>query len=137
MTDFQPLTKRPQVGFTQNVAFIAVQADNPPKAVPAAIAIVSFTQLFGGMCGPIVGNAILSAGLRKYLPATGISDETIKAVEGSVDAIWALSGETRAKVIGAYIKALANVYLAPIPIAFLIIGSALLIRNVRLDKGLA
>jgi hypothetical protein len=49
------------VGLTQNVAFLSVQADNEPKTVTAAIAIVSFAQLFGGMCGPVIGNAVLSA----------------------------------------------------------------------------
>ena len=32
----------PGIGFTQNMAFLSVQADNEPKDVPAAIAIVSF-----------------------------------------------------------------------------------------------
>lgn len=89
------------------------------------------------MCGPTVGNAILSAGLRKYLPASGVSAEVQTAVQGSVSAIWELSGDVRNAVIDAYIKALSNVYLAAIPIAFLTIGAATMIRNVSLEsKGL-
>jgi MFS family permease len=126
------------VGLTQNVAFLSVQADNPPKAVPAAIAIVSFVQLFGGMCGPVIGNAILSASLRKYLPLFGAPANTMKAVEGSVQAIWDLEGELRTSVIKAYLRSLNNVYIAVVPVSCSIILSALLIRNVSLkSKGLA
>jgi hypothetical protein len=56
------------VGLTQNVAFLSVQADNPPDAAPPAIAILSFVQLFGSVCSPVIGNAVLSGSLRKYLP---------------------------------------------------------------------
>lgn len=125
------------VGLTQNVAFLSVQADNPPKAIPPAIAIVSFVQLFGGMCGPVIGNAILSASLRKYLPLYGVPADTAKAVEESVEAIWDLSGDLRISVVKAYLRSLNNVYIAVVPVSFLIILSALLIRNVSLkSRGL-
>ena len=126
------------VGLTQNVAFLSVQADNPPDAVPPAIAIVSFVQLFGGMCGPVIGNAILSGSLRKYLPLYGVPSDTATAVERSVQAIWDLEGELRISVIKAYLRSLNNVYIAVVPVSFFIILSALLIRNVSLkSKGLA
>lgn len=124
------------VGLTQNVAFVSVQADNEPKDVPAAIAIVSFVQLFGGMCGPVIGNSILSASLRKYLPFYNVPVDTAKAVEESVQAIWELDGDLRVSVIKAYLRSLNNVYIAVVPVSFLIVLSALLIRNVSLKpKG--
>ena len=125
------------IGFTQNVAFLSVQADNEPKAVPAAIAVVSFCQLFGGMCGPVIGNAILSASLRKYLPEYGVPSDVASNVQKSVSAIWVLSGPLRIQVIKAYLRSLNNVYITAVPIAFCIILSALLIRNVSLkSKGM-
>lgn len=123
------------IGFTQNVAFLSVQADNPPHRVPAAIAIVSFTQLFGGMCGPVIGNAILSGGLRKFLPAFGVDAETSAAVEASIDAVWQLTGDTRANVIKAYLRALNYVYISTVPISGAIILCGLLIRNRSLAAG--
>jgi MFS family permease len=122
------------VGLTQNVAFLSVQADNEPKAVPAAIAIVSFAQLFGGMCGPVIGNAILSGSLRKYLASFNVPADTAKAVEGSVNAIWELQGDLRTAVIKAYLRSLNNVYIAVVPVAFLVILSASLIRNISLKS---
>jgi MFS family permease len=122
------------VGLTQNVAFLSVQADNEPKSVPAAIAIVSFAQLFGGMCGPVIGNAVLSGSLRKYLASFNVPADTATAVEGSVAAIWELQGDLRVAVIKAYLRSLNNVYIAVVPVAFLIILSASLIRNVSLKS---
>ncbi|KAH7127736.1 major facilitator superfamily domain-containing protein [Dactylonectria estremocensis] len=117
------------IGFTQNVAFLSVQADNPESEVPAAIAIVSFTQLFGGMCGPVIGNAILQGGLKRYLPANGVDEETIKLVQGSVFAVWELSGELRTQVIKGYLRALNDIYIGAVPISGIIIACGLLIRN--------
>ena len=105
--------------------------------MPAAIAIVSFAQLFGGMCGPVIGNTILSASLRKYLPAFGVPPATAMEVERSVGAVWKLQGDMRIKVIDAYLRSLNNVYITAVPISFLIILSALLIRNLSLKtKGM-
>lgn len=122
------------IGFTQNVALLSVQADNEPRAVPAAIAIVSFAQLFGGMCGPVIGEAILGSSLRKYLPKYGVPPATSKAVIASVDAIWSLEGPMRTKVVKAYLRSLNNVYIASVPVAFCIILAARVIRDVRLEK---
>lgn len=122
------------IGFTQNVAFLSVQADNEERDVPAAIAIVSVTQLFGGMCGPVIGNAILTSGLRRYLPANGVDPTTAAAVEESVDAVWKLTGDLRIRVIDACLKALNQVYISAVPIAGVMICFALIIRNVSL-KG--
>ncbi|GME26882.1 hypothetical protein MKZ38_004868 [Neofusicoccum parvum] len=122
------------IGFTQNVAFLSVQADNEEHAVPAAIAIVSFSQLFGGMCGPVIGNSILQNSLTSFLPAHGIDAKTAAAVKASVDAIWALTGDTRTDVIKAYLRALNNVYIAAVPVSGAIIVCGLLIRNISLKK---
>jgi MFS family permease len=125
------------IGFTQNVAFLSVQADNEPKDVPAAIAIVSFAQLFGGMCGPVIGQAILSSSLRRYLPKNGVPPAIAIKVIQSVGAVWELQGDMRTNVVKAYLRSLNNVYIAAVPIAFCIILAAFLIRNVSLkSKGM-
>jgi hypothetical protein len=68
----------------------------------------------------------------------GAPANTMKAVEGSVQAIWDLEGELRTSVIKAYLRSLNNVYIAVVPVSCSIILSALLIRNVSLkSKGLA
>jgi hypothetical protein len=88
------------------------------------------------MCGPVIGNSILSASLRKYLPFYNVPVDTAKAVEESVQAIWELDGDLRVSVIKAYLRSLNNVYIAVVPVSFLIVLSALLIRNVSLKpKG--
>lgn len=125
------------VGLTQNVAFLSVQADNEPKKVPEAIAVVSFFQLFGGMCGPVIGNTILSNSLKTYLPAYGVDADTASAVEKSVSAIYELDSAAQVPVIAAYVRSLNNVYIAVVPISFIVILSAFLIRNVSLKgKGM-
>jgi hypothetical protein len=103
------------VGLTQNVAFLSVQADNPPDAAPPAIAILSFVQLFGSVCSPVIGNAVLSGSLRKYLPLYDVPSDTAAAVERSVQAIWDLDGDLRTSVIKAYLRSLNNVYIAVCP----------------------
>jgi len=125
------------IGFTQNVAFLSVQADLEEHAVPAAIAIVSFTQLFGGMCGPVIGNAVLQSGLTRYLTANGVDGETIAAVQASVYAIWELTGDLRTQVIKGYLRALNDIYLAAAPASGILIMCGLLIRKRSLEgKGL-
>lgn len=127
-----------EIGFTQNVAFLPVQADNEEHDVPAAIAIVSFTQLFGGMCGPVIGNAILTSGLRKYLPENGVDPATAAAVEETVFAVWKLTGDLRTSVIKAYLRSLNDVYITAVPISGVIICFGLLIRNISLKgRGVA
>ncbi|KAI9737410.1 MAG: hypothetical protein M1834_009564 [Cirrosporium novae-zelandiae] len=123
------------IGFTQNVAFLSVQVDNEPEAIPISIAIVSFAQLFGGMLGPTIASAILSNSLDIYLPRYA-PNAPAQAVKGSVDAIWKLKGEMRKNVVKAYLKSLNNIYIAAVPIAGVIMMSALLIRNKNL-KGRA
>lgn len=104
------------IGFTRSVAFLSVRADNPESEVPAAIAIVLFTELFGGMCGPVIGNAILQSGLLRYLTANGVEGETIASVQASVFAIWELSAQLRTQVIKGYIKALNDIYIGAVAI---------------------
>jgi hypothetical protein len=91
-------------------------------------------QLSGGMCGPVIGNAILSGSPRKYLPLYGVPSETAAAAERSVQAIWDWEGELRIAVIQAYLKSLNNVYIAVVPLSFPIVVSAFLIRNVSLKS---
>ncbi|KAL6400010.1 putative mfs toxin efflux pump [Ilyonectria robusta] len=104
------------IGFTRSVAFLSVRADNPESEVPAAIAIVLFTELFGGMCGPVIGNAILQSGLLRYLTANGVEGKTIASVQASVFAIWELSAQLRTQVIKGYIKALNDIYIGAVAI---------------------
>ncbi|KAJ5918379.1 hypothetical protein N7454_010754 [Penicillium verhagenii] len=123
------------VGLVQNVAYIAVQADSAPEDVSSRIATVSFGQLFGGLCGPVIGSAILNSELTQRLAASGVSDSVASAVKSSVDAVWKLeSGDLRDKVIAAYVASLDCIFIASIPVAFLIIIAGACIRNVRLKE---
>ncbi|KAJ5632862.1 hypothetical protein N7490_009201 [Penicillium lividum] len=124
------------VGLVQNVPYIAVQADSAPQDIPSKIATVSFGQLFGGLCGPVLGSAILNSELTTRLNASGISESVASAVKSSVDAVWELEkGELRDKVIAAYVAALGRIFIVPVPVAFLVIVAGACIRNVRLKEG--
>lgn len=122
------------IGLTQGVAIIAVQADNKPKDVPAALATLAFCQLFGGVCGPVIGGAILNHGLAKYLPEYGVDSETAAAVMESVEAIWSLTGELRTRVVEAYLKSISYIFVMPMSLFAIVIAGGLDTRNKSL-KG--
>lgn len=123
------------IGFTQGVSIIAVQADNKPEDVPAALSTLAFIQLFGGVCGPVIGSAILDHGLRKFLPLYGVDSKTTAAVMDSVDTIWDLTGDLRTQVVKAYLKSLNYVFVMPMGLSAIVICGGLIIRNKSL-KGL-
>ncbi|KAH6884236.1 hypothetical protein B0T10DRAFT_579694 [Thelonectria olida] len=89
------------ISFTQNVAFLPVQADNDEWAVPFAIAIVS------------------SSCLMAYV------DQSLAMQCFRVD----LSGDVRDNVIKGYIRALNDIYIGAVLIAGILIACGLLIRN--------
>ncbi|KAJ5999038.1 hypothetical protein N7451_006848 [Penicillium sp. IBT 35674x] len=124
------------IGLVQNVPYIAVQADSAPEEVSSKIATVSFGQLFGGLCGPVIGGAILDSELTTRLAASGVSDTLASSVKSSVDAIWELKrGQLRDKVIAAYIASLDRIFIASVPVSLLIIIAGACIRDVRLNEG--
>ncbi|KAL2855149.1 major facilitator superfamily domain-containing protein [Aspergillus pseudodeflectus] len=123
------------IGLTQGIPIIAVQADNKEENVSAALSILAFTQLFGGMCGPVIGSAILNDRLAKFLPAAGVDPEVITKVVSSVFNIWDLPEATRNVVIEVYIRSLRYIFIVPAPLTALVITGGLIMRNVPLGNG--
>jgi hypothetical protein len=89
------------MAFGQNPV-VAIQANVDPEDLPQTTALVSFSQLFGGVlgigvCGTVFANE-LSSGLMKYAP-----DAPFALVRDSVEAIYTLPLEQRPGVIHAYV----------------------------------
>lgn len=93
----------PDFELSRQIPIVAIQANVEPEDLPQTTALVTFSQLFGGVlgigvCGAVFANE-LSAGLKLSAP-----DAPFDLVRHSVEAIWTLPEDQRAGVIHAYVK---------------------------------
>ena len=118
-------------GLGMQAPFIAVQSSIPPTMIPVAMAMLSFTQTFGGSVYLAIDEAILTSGLESNLPeyAPGADPTAIMAAGASASGVLQAVHGDRGKLAGvlvAYAKSIHDIFYLTAALSSLIFGIALL-----------
>jgi hypothetical protein len=100
------------------------------KFILSFVPKVILTKRPGGSLGGSIGGALLTNGLRTYLPSD-LPPSTITSLLQSVETIWTLSGDVQEAVIGAYAKALDDVFVIGVAAGGLGLVFALLCSDIK------
>ncbi|KAF8509592.1 MFS general substrate transporter [Hysterangium stoloniferum] len=124
------------VGTILQLPTLAVQAEYRDSLLDTryATSLATFVGFIGRMVGIGMGSALftnkLSVNLKKFAP-----DAPFDLVLRSVEAIYQLPLEQRARVIHAYVLSFRYIFILGVPAAVLTTLSAFLIRDINLNAG--
>lgn len=129
------------LGFTMQTIVVAVQNAVPMSVMGVATSAVTFTRSLGGAVGTAVFGAVLNNRLAYYLkqalgdvpmPAGSSNPE---AAAQNIQAMQQLQEPMRGLVLGAYTKALTDVFLWAIPGVFIAFLVVLFLKEIPLRSG--
>ena len=127
------------LGFTMQTIVTAVQNAVEYRDMGAATSSITFFRQMGGSIGAAVFGAVLSSRLAHYL-TEALAQAGIRSGAGAVNAnhvqaIQHLAEPVRGVVLGAFAKALDNVFLVGVPFIVAAFVVALFLREAPLRVG--
>jgi EmrB/QacA subfamily drug resistance transporter len=131
------------LGFTMQTIVTAVQNAVEFRDLGAATSAVTFFRQMGGSVGAAVFGAVLTTRLAHYLseafatlgPAAGAAASGAGADANNIQAIQALNEPVKGLVLGAFTKALDDVFLIGVPFIVVALIVALFLKEVPLRTG--
>jgi len=121
------------LGGTMQIIVTAVQNSVDRRDMGTATSAVTFFRMMGGAFGTAAFGAVLGIRLTHHLAGLGPAARGVSDDGGDLTGLRALPAGVRDDVITAYADALADVFLAGVPVVLVGLAVACLIPEVRLQ----